>query len=209
MLLTNRVEFYQLQIRLGTSNPNSPSSSNIPNGAHTNMHEIPARQDDKKPESSTSLSHNPRQTSSTEPNNPIFQQYQYPNSDHFQADHRTKPPPGLSSTKPTQRGDSSSESSTSSISEPEIWEYRGTQLTRSALSLVLRQERLAMADSSGQYVGEMSWDDLRNAWIPNWAEKLKPSEVAEGELPNTNPAEYTVRRRDAWGNKIGWWEGRM
>jgi hypothetical protein len=94
-------------------------------------------------------------------------------------------------------------------SEPEIWEYRGHHLTRSALSLVRRQELLAFADSSGQYAGEVSWDDWRNAWIPNWAEKLRPGEVAEGELGDTNPAEYKVKRKDAWGNKIGWMDGRM
>ena len=93
--------------------------------------------------------------------------------------------------------------------EPEVWEYRGNLLTRSALDLVLRQERLAMADSSGQYAGEVSWDDLRNAWIPRWAEKLKPEDLADGEIPNTNPAEFVEKKKDAWGNRIGWRDGRM
>ena len=97
----------------------------------------------------------------------------------------------------------------SETSEPEVWEYKGNMLTRSALSLVLRQERLAMADSSGQYAGEVSWDDVRNAWIPIWAEKLRPEDVADGELPSTNPADLRVARKDAWGNKIGWRDGRM
>lgn len=74
---------------------------------------------------------------------------------------------------------------------------------------MLRQERLAQADSSGQYAGEVSWDELRNAWIPKWAVKLRPDDVAEGEVPDTNPANYEVRSRDDWGNKIGWHEGRM
>ena len=66
-----------------------------------------------------------------------------------------------------------------------------------------------MADSSGQYAGEVSWDDLRNAWIPKWAKKLKPKDLAEGELPNTNPAEFEVKKKDAWGNRIGWRDGQM
>jgi hypothetical protein len=66
-----------------------------------------------------------------------------------------------------------------------------------------------MADSSGQYAGEVSWDELRNAWIPKWAEKLKIGDLAEGEVPNTNPADFKVKKRDAWGNKIGWYGGRM
>lgn len=98
---------------------------------------------------------------------------------------------------------------TDTESEPEIWEYRGNLLTRSALSLVMRQEALAKADSSGQYAGEVSWDDVRNAWIPKWAEKLKEEDVAEEEIPTTNPAEYKVKRKDAWGNTIGWREGGM
>ncbi|RSH81411.1 hypothetical protein EHS25_006943 [Saitozyma podzolica] len=94
-------------------------------------------------------------------------------------------------------------------SEKSIWEYRGHLLTRSALELVMRQEALAMADSSGQYAGEVSWDDVRNAWIPSWAEKLKSHELAEGEIPSTNPADFKYRKADAWGNKIGWYNGRM
>lgn len=82
-------------------------------------------------------------------------------------------------------------------------------MTHSALSLVLRQEQLALADSSGQYNGEVSWDDLRNAWIPNWAEKLREDDVREGEVPNTNPADYVVKRKDAFGNRVGWRNGVM
>jgi hypothetical protein len=66
-----------------------------------------------------------------------------------------------------------------------------------------------MADSSGQYAGEVSWDDVRNAWIPSWAEKFKSHELAEGEIPSTNPADFKYRKADAWGNKIGWYNGRM
>lgn len=73
----------------------------------------------------------------------------------------------------------------------------------------MRQEALAMADSSCQYAGEVSWDDVRNAWIPNWAEKLKSHELAEGEIPSTNPADFKYKKTDAWGNKIGWYNGRM
>jgi hypothetical protein len=68
---------------------------------------------------------------------------------------------------------------------------------------------LATADSSGQYAGEVSFDDVRNAWIPKWAAKLKSHELVEGELPDTNPANYTMRTEDDFGNKIGWWNGRM
>lgn len=66
-----------------------------------------------------------------------------------------------------------------------------------------------MADSSGQYAGEVSWDDLRNCWIPKWAEKLKEEDVAEGEIGDNNPNGYKVKKKDAWGNRIGWYEGRM
>lgn len=66
-----------------------------------------------------------------------------------------------------------------------------------------------MADSSGQYAGEVEWDELRNCWIPIWAEKLRPGDLADGELGDTNPANFKERKRDAWGNKIGWYEGRM
>jgi hypothetical protein len=66
-----------------------------------------------------------------------------------------------------------------------------------------------MADSSGQYAGEVSWDDLRNAWVPKWAEKLRSDEVADGEVPDTNPANYREKKKDAWTNRIGWYEARM
>jgi hypothetical protein len=68
---------------------------------------------------------------------------------------------------------------------------------------------LATADSSGQYAGEVSFDDVRNAWIPKWAAKLRTQDLADGEVPDTNPANYTIRTEDEWGNKIGWWNGRM
>jgi hypothetical protein len=73
----------------------------------------------------------------------------------------------------------------------------------------MRQEALAMADSSGQYAGEVSWDDVRQAWVPKWVEKVKESELVDGELPSTNPADFKVKRKDAWGNAIGWRDGRM
>jgi len=73
----------------------------------------------------------------------------------------------------------------------------------------MRQEALAMADSSGQYPGRISWDEIRKAWIPDWAEKLAPGDVAEGEVPDTNPAGFQEKRKDAWGNRIGWRDGRM
>lgn len=102
----------------------------------------------------------------------------------------------------------SSPASTTS-SQKSVFEYRGHRLTRSALDLVRQQEALAQADSSGQYAGEVSWDDLRNAWIPKWAVKLRPCDVADGEVPDTYPANCRERRTDDWGNKIGWYEGRM
>lgn len=107
--------------------------------------------------------------------------------------------------KPTRSPSSSAVSVAGSDSSEEIWEYRGQFLTRSALDLVLRQETLAQADSSGQYAGEASWDDLRGTWIPVWVKKLKLSDLAEGEIPDSSPAGFQERDTDAWGNKIGWY----
>ena len=118
-------------------------------------------------------------------------------------------PSKASSVAPTPATPASPASSDTASDEPEIWEYRGNLLTRSALSLVMRQEALARADSSGQYAGEVSWDDVRNAWIPKWAEKAKVDDLADGELPSTNPADFKVKRKDAWGNTIGWRDGVM
>ncbi|ODN92795.1 hypothetical protein L198_05590 [Cryptococcus wingfieldii CBS 7118] len=121
--------------------------------------------------------------------------------------------PGLSSynapssgptAKPTPTP-SSPASATGSEESQEIWEYRGQLLTRSALDLVLRQEMLEQADSSGQYAGEVSWDDLRGAWIPKWAKKLKKSDLAEGEVPDSNPATFKEKDEDEWGNEIGFY----
>ena len=72
------------------------------------------------------------------------------------------------------------------------------------MDLVLRQEALAVADSSGQYAGAVSWDDLRRAWIPKNVVKLKDTDLAAGEMPSTNPADYEVKMEDDFGNKIGW-----
>ena len=117
----------------------------------------------------------------------------------------TLPSRQTSSVAATPRPSSPTDTETSQ----EIWEYRGNLLTRSALSLVLRQEALAKADSSGQYAGEVSWDDVRQSYVPKWAEKMRPEDVVEGEVPSTNPAEYRIKRKDAWGNEIGWREGVM
>ncbi|KAK4686644.1 hypothetical protein P7C73_g3490, partial [Tremellales sp. Uapishka_1] len=114
-------------------------------------------------------------------------------------------PPSGSATPSRQPVSPISESS----EDEELWEYRGQTLTRSALSLVIRQENLAMADSSGQYTGQVSWDEIRNAWIPNWAEKLQAKDVMEGEIPSTNPADFKVKKKDPWQNKIGWYQGKM
>lgn len=125
-----------------------------------------------------------------------------------------RPLPGLSSfnatstgipAKPTPTPSSSPAASVAGTdSSEEIWEYRGQLLSPSALDLVLRQETLAQADSSGQYAGEVSWDDLRGTWIPIWVKKLKVSDLAEGEIPDSSPAGFQERDTDAWGNKIGW-----
>ncbi|WVO17694.1 hypothetical protein L204_105392 [Cryptococcus depauperatus] len=121
------------------------------------------------------------------------------------------PLPGLSSYNPTpgtqdiKRSASPAKSEAESDESEEIWEYRGQLLTRSALDLVLRQEALAQADSSGQYAGGVSWDSLRNAWIPQWAKKLKVSDLAEGEVPDTNPLNFEEKETDEWDNKIGWY----
>lgn len=68
----------------------------------------------------------------------------------------------------------------------------------------MRQEALAFADSSGQYAGEVSWDDLRKAWIPKNVVKVKEKDLAEGEIPSLNPGDYEIKARDDFGNKIGW-----
>jgi len=94
--------------------------------------------------------------------------------------------------------------SDSSLDSVSLYEYRGQILTASAMDLVLRQEALAVADSSGQYAGAVSWDDLRRAWIPKNIIKLKDTDLAAGEIPSTNPADYEVKMEDDFGNKIGW-----
>lgn len=105
---------------------------------------------------------------------------------------------------------SNASSGSGSGSDISIFEYDGHFLTHSALNLVLAQEAQAMADSSGQYRGEVSWDDVRNAWVPKYAVKLKPTDLAEGEIPSTNPADFELKEEDEWGNKIGWRDdGRM
>ena len=159
------------------------------------------RTTDASPTPSPARSRPQTPTGDSDPN---FQNYN--SASDLQARYGTGPLPGLSSTRKPAPPSPVSEKSED---EASIYEYRGVQLTGSALSLVQRQERLALADSSGQYTGDVSWDDLRQAWIPAWAQKLRAGDLAEGELPNTNPADYKVRRKDAWGNKIGWSGGRM
>ncbi|ORY35380.1 hypothetical protein BCR39DRAFT_509164 [Naematelia encephala] len=114
------------------------------------------------------------------------------------------------SSRPTSYSHSPSPASSDSES---VWEYKGHLVTRSALELLLVQEEqkklLAHADSSGQWSGEVTWDDLRSAWIPRWTEKLRPEDLAEGEVPSTNPADFKVKEKDQWGNKIEWKNGRM
>ncbi|WWD02470.1 hypothetical protein V865_000510 [Kwoniella europaea PYCC6329] len=122
--------------------------------------------------------------------------------------------PGLSSYQPTpqpsvppsRRAPSPTPSSGSSTSQ-EIWEYRGQLLTASALDLVLREEMLLMADSSNQYAGEVTYDDLRKCWIPKHVRKLRPSDLTtDGEIPDTTPAGFKLKEKDEWGNKIGWYD---
>lgn len=88
--------------------------------------------------------------------------------------------------------------------EPELYEYGGHILTRSALSLVMLQERMDHADSSGQYAGEVQWDPVRQTWIPVYIRPLQKSDVGEGEIPDRNPANFEVREEDEFGNRIGW-----
>lgn len=38
---------------------------------------------------------------------------------------------------------------------------------------------------------------------------MKPEEVLEGEIPSTNPADFRIKRKDPWGNEIGWSDGAM
>ncbi|KAK6910589.1 hypothetical protein I203_104621 [Kwoniella mangroviensis CBS 8507] len=127
---------------------------------------------------------------------------------------QTTPLPGLSSYQPTpqpsvppsRRASSPNPSSGSSASQ-EIWEYRGQLLTASALDLVLREEMLLMADSSNQYAGEVTYDDLRKCWIPKHVRKLRPSDLTtDGEIPDTTPAGFKLKEKDEWGNKIGWYD---
>ena len=94
--------------------------------------------------------------------------------------------------------------SDSSLDSVSLYEYRGQILTASAMDLVQRQEALAIADSSGQYCGEVSWDDLRGAWIPKNILKLKETDLAPGEVPSSNPADFEVKTEDDFGNQIGW-----
>ena len=121
---------------------------------------------------------------------------------------RSTPLPGLSSTA-APLTPLSPNSPSDSESDRETWEYRGHILTASALSLVLQQEKLALADSSGQYAGDVDWDNLRQAWIPVWAEKLHAWDVAEGEVPDVDPMNYQVKRKDDWGNRVAWRDGQM
>lgn len=63
-----------------------------------------------------------------------------------------------------------------------------------------------MADSTDQYVGDVSWDDLRKTWIPSWVVKLKPEDLAPGEVPSTNPDDFEVKGEDEFGDNMGWTE---
>jgi len=97
-----------------------------------------------------------------------------------------------------------SAASDSSLDSVSLYEYRNQILTASALDLIMRQEALATADSSGQYAGDVSWDDLRKAWIPKNVIKLKNTDLAVGEIPSNNPDEFEIKGEDDFGNKIGW-----
>lgn len=131
-----------------------------------------------------------------------------PNVSASAIENRANPLPGRGETKAPPPA--SPASSTSSLDSISLYDYRGQILTASALDLVLRQEALALADSTGQYTGDVSWDDIRQAWIPNWVVKLKPDDLAPGEIPSMNPADYEVKKEDDFGNKIGWTdEGEM
>jgi hypothetical protein len=88
--------------------------------------------------------------------------------------------------------------------EPELYEYGGHILTRSALSLVILQERMKQADSSGQYYGDVQWDPVRETWIPVYVKPLRESDVGDGDVPDRNPANFEVREEDEFGNRIGW-----
>ncbi|WRT68240.1 uncharacterized protein IL334_005216 [Kwoniella shivajii] len=116
-----------------------------------------------------------------------------------------QPTPAVSAQRSALQSPSPASPTGSSDDDEEIWEYRGQLLTRSALDLVLRQEALAQADSSGQYAGDVSWDDLRNCWIPKYVKKLKITDLAKDELPDTSPAGFQLKDEDEWGNKIGWY----
>ncbi|WVQ68174.1 uncharacterized protein L199_006380 [Kwoniella botswanensis] len=134
---------------------------------------------------------------------------------HYSTGQTTPTPlPGLSSYQPTpqtsvppSRRTSSPTPSSGSSASQEIWEYRGQLLTASALDLVLREEMLLMADSSNQYAGEVTYDDLRKCWTPKHVRKLRPSDLTtDGEIPDTTPAGFKLKEKDEWGNKIGWYD---
>ncbi|WWC90849.1 uncharacterized protein L201_005786 [Kwoniella dendrophila CBS 6074] len=93
--------------------------------------------------------------------------------------------------------------------EGEVWEYRGQLLTASALDLVLREEMLLQADSSNQYSGQVTYDDLRKCYIPKHIQKLKIPDLTDpenGEIPDTTPSGFKLKTEDEWGNKIGWYD---
>jgi hypothetical protein len=114
------------------------------------------------------------------------------------------PAPSVSTSRNHQIRPPSPAPSDSSLDSVSLYEYRGQILTASALDLVQRQEAIATADSSGQYAGAVSWDDLRRAWVPKNVVKLKDTDLAIGEVPDLNPANYEIKTEDEFGNAIGW-----
>nr|XP_031860099.1 uncharacterized protein CI109_004463 [Kwoniella shandongensis]KAA5527171.1 hypothetical protein CI109_004463 [Kwoniella shandongensis] len=205
----------QLQVRVATSVNLTPTPASSIAGSGT---VTPVQSPLVSATTSPAVSPTPSVSSSTSstPSDPNFKSMDI--SD-LQANYGTgvrapaSPLPGLSSYRPSPAPSTPKPAAatpatpdTSSETSQEIWEYRDQLLTRSALDLVLAQEALAQADSSGQYAGEVSWDDLRKAWIPKWVEKLKPGDLADDdEVPDLTPGGFKIKTKDEWGNKIGWY----
>ncbi|WVF72637.1 hypothetical protein IAT40_007455 [Kwoniella sp. CBS 6097] len=227
----------QLQVRVASSAlptpmpsiPPTPSGLSTPSLATPTPLTLPSTPKSSSPPSPSTLSISSASTISG-PSSPVYKamttselQSVYGTGVSTPTPATSKPLPGLSSynasttTSKTATPASSSKAATPAESsedsdddsDEEVWEYRGQLLTRSALDLVLRQETLAQADSSGQWAGEVSWDDLRKAWIPHYVQKLKVSDLADGEVPDTTPAGFKTKEKDAWGNKIGFYGPNM
>ncbi|KAK8854924.1 hypothetical protein IAR55_003663 [Kwoniella newhampshirensis] len=210
----------QLQIRVATSIRPTPMTSVISIGSETtptplSLPSTPLLSTNTSPISTPVTSPTPSVTSTSTSSTSTDPNFFSMNASDLETKYGTgvktsTPLRGLSSYNSTPAPTTINPTPTSSASsdasdEEEVWEYREQLLTRSALDLVLRQEALAQADSSGQYAGEVSYDDLRKAWIPRWVQKLGVEDLAEDEIPDLTPAGFKPKTKDEWGNELGWY----